>query len=103
MNEINEALSRLKTTLYEDELIKEYFRVKDLVFNDPYLLKLEETLKELQKEITKNVLNEVKHKELTKEYQKCKEDYDSHPYVVNYNSLLSDVNELLQQLKSIIE
>lgn len=103
MNEINEALTLLKNTLDEDPLIKEYFLAKELVFNDHFLLKSEELLKELQKEITKNVLDSVKHQELTLKYQKLKEEYDSHPYVINYNSLLSDVNELLQELKAIIE
>lgn len=103
MNKINEALLRLKSALNEDPLVKEYFKAKDLVFNDPFLLNLEEQLKELQKEITRNVLDTAKHKELTSEYQRLKEEHDSHPYVVNYNALLSDVNELLNELKSIIE
>lgn len=103
VNEINEVLARLKTSLNEEPLVQEYFMAKDLVFNDPFLLNLAEKIKALQKEITRNVLDINKHQALTNEYQKLKAEYDTHPYVVNYNALLCDVNELLSELKSIIE
>lgn len=103
MTEINEALEKLITALSEDSLFIEFEKARDLVINDEYIQKTETTLKELQQKMTQNVMNNKAHTKYKKEYETLKKKYDEHPYVLNYNALLSEVNDMLLTLKTIIE
>lgn len=103
MNKVDKALEELLAALYKDPLIIDFQNAKSLVENDPFVKETEEKLKKLQQQMTQNVMNKELHHSLKVEYDGLKKDFDEHPYVLNYNSLLNEVNELLLNLKTIIE
>ncbi len=103
MTNFDKALQQLKTELYQSELVQEFLRYKKLISESEVLAKLENRLKELQQLMTKNVANAPKHREFKNEYNLLKKQYDTHPYITNYNNLLSDLNALLIDLKLILD
>lgn len=103
MLNFDKALDDVIVALANEPLIIEFQKAKDLVFNDEFILSTEQELKRLQQEITRNVMDKALHDKLKTEYEILKHEYDNHPYVVNYHTLLSDVSDLFSSLKTIIE
>ncbi len=103
MDKIEKTLNELVSALNEEPVFIEFEKARELVENDPYLIKTERELKTLQQKMTKEVMNKTLHNEYKSEYEKLKKAYEEHPYVLNYNALLNDVNELLLTIKTIIE
>lgn len=103
VSKLDKALSDLLAALNEEPLIIEFNKARNLVTSDEFLLQAEKDLKKLQQGMTRDVLDKTKHDSYKNEYNVLKKAYDEHPYVVNYNSLLNDVNDLLLTLKTIIE
>ena len=103
MDKIDEALKALVDALGEEPVFIEFEKARLLVQKDPYLVKTEQELKSLQQKITQNVMDKAEHNKYKREYETLKKAYDEHPYVLNYNALLNEVNELLLTIKTIIE
>jgi len=103
VKKIEETLEELLRALSDDPLFKDFEKVRLLVQNDPFLIETERKLKDLQQKMTKSVMDKKAHNEAKLEYETLKKAYEEHPYVINYNNLLDDVNELLHTLKTIIE
>ena len=53
--------------------------------------------------MTQNVMDKALHQQYKTKYEALKKAYDEHPYVLNYNALLNDVNDMLLTIKTIIE
>ncbi|HOE53591.1 MAG TPA: YlbF family regulator [Bacilli bacterium] len=103
MNKVEIALNALTTELANDKRVVEFKKVKALIESDAYLKNVEVRLKELQRLMTQNAFNEEKHNEYKREYLRLKNNYETHPYLINYNSLLSEIEDLLYSLKTVIE
>ena len=102
-NKFNEALKALKEELHSHPLVVEYLRYKDLVTNSVEINELEQSLKLLQQLMTQNIHDAARHAEYKKEYLNSKEKYDNHPYIINYNNLVTQLNDLLTELKTILD
>ncbi len=103
MPKLAKALEDVLTNLNNEPVVVEFEKMRTLVKNDTFLIKTEAQLKMLQQKMTQNVLDKALHATLKAEYESVKKAYDEHPYVINYNALLNDVNELLHTIKTIIE
>lgn len=90
MNNLDVLLEQLKTALDNNEEIKEYLSLKEIVENDP-------ELKKMRQEIAR-LTNEGK----VEEKNNLIETYNSHPIVVNYNESRTEVINLLNQIKTIL-
>lgn len=103
MNRVDQALENLLIALENEPVVLAFKKARDLVKNDEFILSAEKKLKDLQQEITRHAMDKVWHETALKSYQILKQKYDEHPYVLNYNSLLNDVNDLLLTIKTIIQ
>ena len=103
MHKVETALNALTTELARDKRVIEFKKVKALIESDAYLKNSEARLKELQRLMTQNAFNEKLHTLYKEEYLLLKNNYETHPYLINYNSLLSEIEDLLYSLKTVIE
>lgn len=103
MSKVGEALRVLITELENDPRIVEYKKIKRLIAEDEYLQKSEARLKELQQLMTQNVFDKEKHAKLKEEYLTLKNDYENHPYILNYEALHAEITDLFCTLKNVIE
>lgn len=103
MTEIDKALENLLSALQEDPTFIEFEKARNLVNSDEYLKETEVELRSLQKKMTQNVMDKALHQHYKTKYEALKKAYDEHPYVLNYNALLNDVNDMLLTIKTIIE
>ena len=90
MNDAIELAKELKEEILKEPLIVEYFRIKRLVESN-------EEINTLKRDIAlaKTHHEDELHKELLAKY-------NSHPLVVNYNTLKEEVNEYLSEISKIV-
>lgn len=103
MKKVDNALTELKEALREDELIIAFNEAKSKVENDGFLASVEAKLKETQKLMTINVQDREKHAQFKATYDALLHEYNSHPYVLNFNALLAEIDDLFFNIKTIIE
>lgn len=102
-NKFNKTLKSLKEVLHDHPLVVEYLRYKDLVTNSREINDLEQRIKILQQLMTQNISDEALHHQYKTEYLDLKAKYDNHPYIINYNNLVTQLNDLLTELKTILD
>ena len=90
MNESIELAKKLKADIEKEPLIKEYRRVKALIESDEEISLLKKNIA-----LAKAHHNEERHKVLL-------EKYNSHPLVINYQSLQEEVNTYLLEIAKIV-
>lgn len=90
MNDAIELAKELKDEILKEPLVVEYFRIKHLVESN-------EEINSLKRDIAlaKAHQEDKLHKELLNKY-------NSHPLVVNYNTLKEEVNEYLSEISKIV-
>ena len=98
MDNLDNALFSLKEELYSLPLIKEFLKIKQEINDNERLLNFDKNIKRLQHQSCKN--NDKLAKE---EYLKLKEEFDNDPLIVNYQILYEEVNNLLKEIKQILE
>ena len=98
MDNLDNALFSLKEELYSLPLIKEFLKIKQEINDNERLSNLDKNIKRLQHQSCKN--NDKTAKET---YLKLKEEFDNDPLVVNYQILYEEVNNLLKEIKQILE
>lgn len=103
MNSFEEELTLLKEKLFNEDCVKTYFSLKEQIEKSVELNDLRAKISFHAQTMTKNMDNDelyFKHKEA---YEQVLKEYNSHPLIVDYNQVSEEVNELLVQLKNIIE
>ena len=98
MDNLDNALFSLKEELYSLPLIKEFLKIKQEINDNERLSNLDKNIKRLQQKRCKNNDKAAKEK-----YLKLKEEFDNDPLVVNYQILYEEVNNLLKEIKQILE
>ena len=98
MNNLDNALFSLKEELYTIPLIKKLMKIKQEINDNERLSNLDKNIKRLQHQSCKN--NDKAAKEA---YLKLKEEFDNDPLIVNYQILYEEVNNLLKEIKQILE
>ncbi len=102
MNEIDTILKEVKDILYDETIVKEFFRVRTLINKNEEINSLEINMKYHEKEMTKHINDDeiyFKEKEL---YQFYKEKLEYNPLMQNYNQIFNEVYDLLLEVKSIL-
>ena len=90
MDKVIIKAQELKEELYNEPLIMEYLRVKEIFENNEELEKMRRNIARLS--INKN----------SEEYINKKKEYDHHPLVSNYYQLKEDVMDLLSEISKIV-
>ena len=98
MDNLDNALFSLKEELYSLPLIKEFLKIKQEINDNERLSNLDKDIKRLQHLSCKNNDKVAKEK-----YLKLKEEFDNDPLIVNYQILYEEVNNLLKEIKQILE
>ena len=103
MNEFETQLEKCQKLLYDEPVVKEYFRLKKIVQSDSELVKLDKEIHQHQ-----NLM--CIHKDDEEIYQNEKRIYDeqlvqfkSNPLVENYFQVREEVYALLNEVKEILE
>jgi cell fate (sporulation/competence/biofilm development) regulator YmcA (YheA/YmcA/DUF963 family) len=103
MNPISKTIDSLSDAFFELPLVRDYFKVIDLINADKNLLALSDEVKHLQKKMTLSMGRPNEHERYKSDYEAKLNAYNSHPYIVNYTYLKNEVEDLLTQMKTIIE
>ena len=103
MSNFDSQLEKLKDKLFDQESVKTYFSLKSQIEQSAELNELRNKIRYYAQEMTKNMDDDetyFKNKEL---YEQVLSEYNENPLVVDYNVVSDEVNNLLKQLKNIIE
>lgn len=103
MDQIKAKIEQLSHEFFSLELVTEYFNLVDLINANEELLALSDEVKKLQRMMTLHISKKDKHEQYKKEYEMKLNEYNSHPYIVNYQYLKNEVEDLLNQIKKIVE
>ncbi len=103
MTKISKKIDELSTTFFELPLVKDYFHAVDLINGDQALLDLSERVKKLQRMMTLHMKKPELYHQYKLDYEAALSEYNQHPYMVNYTTLKTQVEDLLAQMKQIIE
>lgn len=90
-NQLNEKVLTLKTQLYEEEVVKEYLRLKKIFYEN-------EELSLMRKEIA--TLYSLKKYE---EHKKLKEEYENIPLVKNFYTLKEELYDLFKEIINLLD
>lgn len=85
------AIKNLHDILYNSDLVKTYFKLKDDINNDEYILSLVKNIKFFA------------HKNDHINLEKYKEMYENHPLINNYNVVEQEIRKMLLEIKEEIE
>ncbi len=103
MNEFESQLEKCQKLLYDEPIVKEYFRLKKIVQSNPELVRLDKEIHQHQ-----NLM--CVHKNDDEIYQNEKRVYDeelaqfkSNPLVENYFQVREEVYALLNEAREILE
>ena len=100
---INKA-KELNKALKETSISKEYFALKEALENDEYITNLFKVIKQTQneaKECLKN--NDIENYKIkSKSLEVLKDEFINHPLVNNYINVKNELNDLLEQVVSIL-
>lgn len=103
MSNLEKLLKEAKEELYNEECVKEYFRLKAILDNDEEIKNLDKEMKNHQKIMCENKDNDeiyLKEKFL---YENCKKSLDENPLYQNFLSAQEEVNSLLLDVKGILD
>ena len=103
MNNFEAQLEKVKNLLFNQECVKTYFSLKEQIEQSIELNELREKIRFHAQEMTKNMSDDEIYFKNKSIYEKALNEYNSHPLVVDYNAVAEEVNNLLKQLKNIIE
>lgn len=102
MNKIDELISSISEELKEEEYVKQYFSLKNIIDNNPEYKRLDSEMKFHQKEMCKNKKNpEVFEKEKAL-YEELKNKLDTDPVLINYQIAKDEVYSLLVEIKQVL-
>lgn len=90
-NQLNGKVLALKTQLYEEEVVKEYLRLKKIFYES-------EELSLMRKEIA--TLYSLKKYE---EHKKLKEEYENIPLAKNFYTLKEELYDLFKEIINLLD
>jgi cell fate (sporulation/competence/biofilm development) regulator YmcA (YheA/YmcA/DUF963 family) len=104
VNKLINKAKELNKALKETSISKEYFALKEALENDEYITNLLKVIKQTQneaKECLKN--NDIENYKIkSKSLEVLKDEFINHPLVNNYINVKNELNDLLEQVVSIL-
>ena len=92
---IEEKAKALNHWILNQEVVNELQKYETLIHNNPELLKLEEELKEMQKQIVNLKYQGIDCQKQIESYEKKRRSFDENPIIYNYLLLKQEVNDLI--------
>ena len=103
MTDFEKSLQEVRSILYSNPLVEEYFSLKKQIENNKELALLEREIVIHEKAMTKNMDNDeiyFKEKEI---YESLKSKYDNDPLIVNYSHIVEELSSLLNEVKEVLK
>ena len=94
-NEIKNALNKVKEDLFNEEIVQEYIRLKEVIEKSEELSNLQKRISFLQK---CNPTNDEKE-----EYYKLLKQYNENPLIIQFKNISDEVYDLLEEIKKELE
>ena len=101
---MDKLAKELNKSLKETTEAKQYFKLKEILMNDEYILSLLNVIKETQEQ-AKEYLKQndlANYKIQTQSLELLKEEFINHPLVNNYIVSKNDLYNLLEQIVNIL-
>ena len=102
MNNFEQELQNVKDEVMNEECVKEYFRLKNIIDSDTNIKSLDAEMKKHQKMMCENEDNDeiyLKEKSL---YESYKNELESNPVWLNFQTVKEEVYSLLVEIKSFL-
>lgn len=103
MTDFEKSLQEVRSILYSNPLVEEYFSLKKQIENNKQLAVLEREIAIHEKEMTKNMDNDeiyFKEKEI---YESLKSKYDNDLLIINYSHIVEELSSLLNEVKEVLK
>ena len=103
MTDFENQLDICQKLLYDEPIVKEYFRLKNIVQNDSKLSRLDKEIHQHQHLMCIHKNDEVIYQNEKKIYDEQMTEFKSNPLVENYFQVREEVFSLLNEVKEILE
>lgn len=103
MNDFEKALEELHEALFDTPEVQQFFALRQVIESDQELMAANAAMRAHQKAMAKHQNNDEIYFREKALYEKYSVIYNKHPLVVNYEALRGTVNDLLKQIKTIVE
>lgn len=103
MDNISQSLAELQTTLFDQPEVKQFFALRKAIEEDAGLMESNALMRKHQKAMAVSLGDDKAYHREKALFEKYANEYNNHPLVVNYETVKAIVNDLLIQLKTIIE
>ena len=102
MTSFEEALKEAEAKLFEEPIIKEYFRLKAIIDNNKELQELDKKIREHQKRMCEFENNDKIYFKEKAEYERCLKEIESNPIYINFTEVKTEVSTLLKEVRNAI-
>ena len=102
MDNIEKLLKEVSDRLNDEECVKEYFRLKEIINNDSNLKRLDKEVREHQKKMCEfQNDDEIYFKEKAL-YESSLKELEDNPIYQNFNEVKKEVNSLLIEIRDFL-
>lgn len=102
MTNFEEALKDAEEKLFDEPIIKEYFRLKEIINHDNDLQQLDAQLRHHQKRMCEFENDDKIYFFEKAEYEKCLKEIENNPIYINFKEVQKDVASLLKEVRNAI-
>ena len=102
MISFEEALKEAEEKLFEEPIIKEYFRLKTIIDNDKELQTLDKDMRAHQKKMCEFENDDKIYLKEKEAYERCLKDIENNPVYINFTEVKNEVNTLLKEVRNAI-
>lgn len=103
MNDFEVQLEKCQKLLYDEPVVKEYFRLKSIVQSDKNLVGLDKEIHQHQHLMCIYKDNDDIYQNEKTLYDEKMKEFKSNPFVENYFQIREEVFVLLNEIKEILE
>lgn len=102
MNNIEQLLEEVKTELYNEDLVKEFFRLKQIIENDSEINSLSKEVNFHQRKMCENQNNDEIYFKEKALYEEALNKLENNPIYINFQEVKSEINKLLIDIRDFL-
>lgn len=103
MDKIDTLLQEIKEDLHNEDIVKEYFRLKNIIEHDKEILDLQKQVSFHQKRMCENKNNDEIYVQEKALYEKYDDLLKKHPIVINYSEAKEEITSLLKEIQGVLK
>lgn len=102
MANFEEALQEAQEKLFDEPLIKEYFRLKEIIDNDKELQELDKNMRQHQKRMCEFKNDDKIYFFEKAQYEKRLKEIENNPLYIDFKEVQKEVGTLLKEVRNAI-